>query len=61
MSKKAPRKPTAFRVEEVEMFTPPAAPEMPAEITPLPARPVPSPISAAGSNGAAYFSARLAG
>ena len=38
MSKKAHRKPTAFRVEEVEMFTPPAAPEMPAEITPLPAR-----------------------
>lgn len=38
MSKKGHRKPTAFRVEEVEVFTPPAAPGAPAEPAPLPVR-----------------------
>jgi len=37
MSKKAQRKPTAFRLEEVEVFAPPAAPDIAAEPVPLPA------------------------
>jgi putative membrane protein len=38
MTKKGHRKPAAFRVEEVELFVPPVAPEVSAEATPLPAR-----------------------
>ncbi|HSD93132.1 MAG TPA: TIGR01620 family protein [Methyloceanibacter sp.] len=38
MNKKVHRKPAAFRVEEVEVFVPPATPDIPAEVTPLPAR-----------------------
>jgi putative membrane protein len=38
MSKKAPRKPAAFPVEEVEVFVPPTAPDMPAEVLSRPAR-----------------------
>ena len=38
MSKKAPRKPAAFRVEEVEVFVPPATAEVPAEPAPGPVR-----------------------
>ena len=38
MTKKGHRKPAAFRVEEVELFLPPVAPEVSAEATPLPAR-----------------------
>ena len=36
MNKNQRRKPTAFRVEEVEVFVPPAAPERGAEPVPLP-------------------------
>ena len=38
MTKKGHRKPAAFRVEEVELFLPPVAPEVSAEATALPAR-----------------------
>jgi putative membrane protein len=38
MSKKAHRKPAAFRVEEVEVFAPPAAPPVAAELAPVAAR-----------------------
>jgi putative membrane protein len=37
MSKSRPRKPTAFRVEEVEVFVPPEPPAPPSEASPLPA------------------------
>ncbi len=36
MSKKTHRRPAAFRVEEVEVFVPPAAPDIAAEPVPLP-------------------------
>jgi putative membrane protein len=38
MSKKGHRKPAAFRVEEVEVFVPPAAPDVAGETASLPAR-----------------------
>ena len=38
MSKKAHRKPAVFSVEEVEIFVPPAAPDIAAEPVPVPAR-----------------------
>jgi putative membrane protein len=41
MSKKAHRRPAAFRVEEVEVFVPPAVSDVPAEPVILPARAIP--------------------
>ncbi|MFO7478395.1 MAG: TIGR01620 family protein, partial [Methyloceanibacter sp.] len=38
MTKKVHRKPAAFHVEDVEVFTPPLAPETPPEPAPVPVR-----------------------
>ena len=47
MSKKAHRKPAVFDVEEVEVFVPPAVPDIVDETAPVPARVRMSLISAA--------------
>ncbi len=62
MSKKAHRKPAAFRVEEVEVFVPPAAPDIAAEPVALPVpRARAMPDLGRGFAGAASSSARWAG